>query len=147
MVDRSGYGQLFGMIHTNLSPFLCSVDMWFGDGIQSVNIEMNQNSSLSGTLSILGLVVSVVNVGFAWFIVLSVVAMLQLHVSNLWLCRSAEIAQKFETHKLAKHYLGTAGSVITKVMICFGNWLFIVNIIQVPPHRYTIRKRVRCVLD
>merc|ERR550525_158034 len=65
------------------------------------------------------------------FVVLTTLAAMQMHCANLWMCRSAEMSQKYKTHALAEYYLGTAGSIFTKIMIVFGNWMFIVNIIQV----------------
>merc|ERR1719474_2376254 len=57
--------------------------------------------------------------------------MFLMHYANLWLCRSAELARKYTTHSLALYYLGPLGSTVTKLFIAFGNWLFVVNIIQI----------------
>eukprot|EP01084_Bolivina_argentea_P050797 93413_1 len=89
------------------------------------------NTALGGALCLFGISFSVSRLGIFWFLFFSILTMILTHFSIQFLCRSAELSQSISTHNLAKSFFGDKGSTLTKIFVCFGNWTYIVNIIQI----------------
>jgi len=89
------------------------------------------NTALGGSLGLMGNILSASKLGIVWFVAGSAVSMMTTYFSIQFLCQSAELSRSASTHRLAHHYLGPKGSLITKLFVFLGNWSFITNIIQI----------------